>query len=62
MSEEPLGPLARLSPAQLNLLCDYCGSETPPSRRSAVMAAVGHRAQPAVKAGMREQRRYRNLG
>lgn len=53
---------ARLSPAQLNLLCDYCQSETPPSRRSAVMGTIWHRAQPAMEAGIREQRRYRTLG
>lgn len=52
----------RLSPAQLNLLCDYCQSETPPTRRSVVMGTTWHQTQPAMEAGIREQRRYRNLG
>lgn len=46
----------------LNLLCDYCQSETPPPRRSVMMGTIWHRAQPAMQAGIREQRRYRNPG
>lgn len=66
VSEEPRVPrLAQPGSAQLsvlNLLCDYCQSETPPPRRSAMMGTIWHRAQPAMKAGIREQRRYRNPG
>lgn len=59
----------QLSAAQLswaasviNLLCDYCQSETPPPRRSALMGTICHWAQPAMEGGMREQRRDRNRG
>lgn len=46
----------------INLLCDYCQSETPPPRRSALMGTICHRAQPAMEGGMREQRRERKRG
>lgn len=66
VSQEPRVPrLAQPGSAQLsvlNLLCDYCQSETPPPRRSAMMGTIWHRAQPAMKAGIREQKRYRNPG
>lgn len=33
----------------LNLLCDYCRSESPPPGRSAMMGTIWHRAQPAME-------------
>lgn len=66
VSQEPRVPrLAQPGSAQLsvlNLLCDYCQSETPPPGRSVMMGTIWHRAQPAMKAGIREQKRYRNPG
>lgn len=49
----------------INLLCDYCQSETPPPRRSALMGTICHRAQPAMEGGggsVKEQRKDRNQG
>lgn len=42
----------------INLLCDYCQSETPLPRRSALMGTICHRAQPAMEGagwGVREE-------